>query len=128
MFYILPIHGAIDNCHTQHQDRLQLLLSTQPERNYGEPISISLILRIVRAQYAVARMLGVLNRLEENMITLTRATKTEYDSQPMSALQRPTLVLNRNWQPINIATVASALLMLWNDTAWIVDPIDYRLI
>jgi 5-methylcytosine-specific restriction endonuclease McrA len=42
-------------------------------------------------------------------------------------LQRPTLVLNRNWQPINVATVARALLMLWNDTARIVDPVDYQL-
>jgi hypothetical protein len=38
-------------------------------------------------------------------------------------LQRPTLVLNRNWQPINVATVARALIMLWNDSAKIVDPI-----
>ncbi len=36
-------------------------------------------------------------------------------------LQRPTLVLNRNWQPINVATVARALIMLWNDSAKIVD-------
>ena len=42
-------------------------------------------------------------------------------------LQRPTLVLNRNWQPINVATVARALIMLWNDSAKIVDPIDYKL-
>jgi 5-methylcytosine-specific restriction endonuclease McrA len=33
------------------------------------------------------------------------------------SLQRPTLVLNRNWQPINVATVARALIMLWNDSA-----------
>jgi len=39
-------------------------------------------------------------------------------------LQRPTLVLNRNWQPINVATVARALIMLWNDSANIVDPVD----
>ena len=38
------------------------------------------------------------------------------------SLQRPTLVLNRNWQPINVATVARALIMLWNDSAKIVDP------
>ncbi len=42
-------------------------------------------------------------------------------------LQRPTLVLNRNWQPINVATVARALIMLWNDAAKIVDPVDYQL-
>ena len=39
------------------------------------------------------------------------------------SLQRPTLVLNRNWQPINVATVARALIMLWNDSAKIVDPV-----
>ena len=43
------------------------------------------------------------------------------------SLQRPTLVLNRSWQPINVATVARALIMLWNDTARIVDPVDYQL-
>ena len=42
-------------------------------------------------------------------------------------LQRPTLVLNRNWQPINVATVARALLMVWNESARIVDPTDYQL-
>lgn len=42
-------------------------------------------------------------------------------------LQRPTLVLNRNWQAINVATVARALLMLWNDSAKVVDPFDYQL-
>jgi len=42
-------------------------------------------------------------------------------------LQRPTLVLNRNWQPVNVATVARALVMLWNETARIVDPADYQL-
>lgn len=44
-----------------------------------------------------------------------------------SVLQRPTLVLNRNWQPINVATVARALVMLWNETARAVDPVDYQL-
>lgn len=42
-------------------------------------------------------------------------------------LQRPTLVLNRNWQPVNVSTVARALLLLWNDSARIVDPVDYQL-
>ena len=32
-------------------------------------------------------------------------------------LQRPTLVLNRNWQPVNVATVARALVLLWNESA-----------
>jgi len=42
-------------------------------------------------------------------------------------LQRPTLVLNRNWQPVNVATVARALVLLWNESARIVDPADYQL-
>ena len=42
-------------------------------------------------------------------------------------LQRPTLVLNRHWQPVNVATVARALLMLWNQTVRVVDPADYQL-
>ncbi len=42
-------------------------------------------------------------------------------------LQRPTLVLNRNWQPVNVATVARALVLVWNESARVVDPSDYRL-
>ena len=42
-------------------------------------------------------------------------------------LHRPTLVLNRNWQAINVATVARALIMLWNESAKVVDPVDYQL-
>lgn len=42
-------------------------------------------------------------------------------------LQRPTLVLNRNWQPVNVATVARALILLWNKAAKVVDPADYQL-
>jgi len=42
-------------------------------------------------------------------------------------LQRPALVLNRNWQPVYVATVARALLLLWNESARVVDPADYQL-
>ncbi len=42
-------------------------------------------------------------------------------------LQRPTLVLNRNWQPVNVATVARALVLLFNETARVVDPADFQL-
>lgn len=42
-------------------------------------------------------------------------------------LQRPTLVLNRNWQPIHVATVARALVMLWSKAARVVDPTDFQL-
>ena len=44
-----------------------------------------------------------------------------------SILQRPTLVLNRNWQPVNVATVARALVLVWNESARVVDPHDYQL-
>lgn len=40
-------------------------------------------------------------------------------------LQRPTLVLNRHWQPIQVAPVARALLLLWNESARVVDPEDF---
>ena len=42
-------------------------------------------------------------------------------------LQRPALVLNRNWQPVNVATVARALVLLYNEAARVVDPDDYQL-
>lgn len=42
-----------------------------------------------------------------------------------AVLERPTLVLNRNWQPVGVATVARALVKVWNDAARIVDPEDY---
>lgn len=43
-----------------------------------------------------------------------------------SVLQRPTLVLNRNWQPVRVATVARALLLVWKDCARVVDPNDFQ--
>jgi 5-methylcytosine-specific restriction endonuclease McrA len=45
----------------------------------------------------------------------------------MAILERATLVLNRNWQPIHVTTVVRALVMLWNDTAKVVEPGEYRL-
>ncbi len=45
----------------------------------------------------------------------------------MNALDCPTLVLNRNWQPIHVTTVVRALVMLWNDIARAVEPDEYRL-
>ncbi len=41
-------------------------------------------------------------------------------------LNQPTLVLNRNWQPVHVATVARALVLLWNRRAIVVDPKDFR--
>ena len=60
------------------------------------------------------------------MTVATLERQTEFTGlSPM--LQRPTLVLNRSWQPINVATVARSLILLWNDSAKVVDPIDYQL-
>ena len=42
-------------------------------------------------------------------------------------LHRPTLVLNRNWQPVNVTPVCRAIVMVWNGTARVVDPADYQL-
>ncbi len=44
-----------------------------------------------------------------------------------AVLDHPTLVLNRNWQPVNVATVARALVMLWNESARVVDPESFQL-
>lgn len=44
-----------------------------------------------------------------------------------AVLERPTLVLNRSWQPVGVATVSRSLVLLWNDNAHVVDPADYRL-
>jgi 5-methylcytosine-specific restriction endonuclease McrA len=44
-----------------------------------------------------------------------------------AVLQRPTLMLNRNWQPVGVATVSRSLVMVWNGTARVVDPEDYQL-
>ncbi len=42
-------------------------------------------------------------------------------------LNRPTLILNRNWQPVNVACVARALVLVCRGTARVVDPHDYQL-
>ena len=44
-----------------------------------------------------------------------------------AVLERPTLVLNRHWQPVHVATVARSLTMLWNESAFVVDPEDFQL-
>ncbi|MBR9802484.1 MAG: HNH endonuclease [Rubinisphaera brasiliensis] len=43
-----------------------------------------------------------------------------------SALTRPTLVLNKSWQPVRVATAARCLIMLWNGTVKAVDLNDYQ--
>tara|TARA_R110002095_G_scaffold49045_1_gene43340 strand:+ start:1045 stop:1704 length:660 start_codon:yes stop_codon:yes gene_type:complete len=43
-----------------------------------------------------------------------------------STLERPTLILNRNWQPVGVTRVARAVVKIWNETARIVDPADYQ--
>ena len=42
-----------------------------------------------------------------------------------AVLNRPTLVLNRSWQPVGVASVSRSLVLLWNDNARVVDPQDY---
>jgi len=46
---------------------------------------------------------------------------------PKDVLDQPTLILNRNWQPIHVTTVVRALVMLWNEAARVVEPEEYRL-
>ncbi len=46
---------------------------------------------------------------------------------PINALQRPTLVLNRSWQPVNIASVARSFSMVYSGGARFVDPESYQL-
>ena len=45
----------------------------------------------------------------------------------VSVLERPTLVLNRHWQPVHVATVARSLVLLWNHAAHVVDPDNFQL-
>ena len=45
----------------------------------------------------------------------------------VEVLDRPTLVLNRSWQPVGVAPVRRSLTLLWNASACVVDPDDYRL-
>ncbi|MGY8766819.1 MAG: HNH endonuclease [Pirellulales bacterium] len=42
-------------------------------------------------------------------------------------LERPTLVLNRSWQPVGVASVARSLTQVFSGTARIVDPHDFQL-
>ncbi len=44
----------------------------------------------------------------------------------VSVLQRPTLVLNRSWQPVAVSTVARSLVKVWNASARIVDPLSFQ--
>lgn len=44
-----------------------------------------------------------------------------------NVLDRPTLVLNRSWQPVGVTPVARALVMLWNEVARAVEPDEYCL-
>ena len=44
----------------------------------------------------------------------------------IQTLDRPTLVLNRNWQPVSVAPVARALSLVVAERARIVDPVDFR--
>ena len=44
-----------------------------------------------------------------------------------AVLERPTLVLNRNWQPIGVTPVARSMTLVWNENARVVDPVDFQL-
>jgi len=43
-----------------------------------------------------------------------------------SVLSQPTLVLNRNWQPVHVANVQRALRLLFSGAACVVDPENYQ--
>ena len=43
-----------------------------------------------------------------------------------AVLSRPTLVLNRSWQPVAVSTVSRALVLVWNGSARVVDPTDFQ--
>jgi len=44
-----------------------------------------------------------------------------------ATLTRPTLVLNRNWHPVGVASVARSLTLVAAERARIVDPTDFQL-
>lgn len=44
-----------------------------------------------------------------------------------AVIDRSVLVLNKNWQPVGVTTVSKALVKVWNESARIVDPEDFRL-
>jgi 5-methylcytosine-specific restriction endonuclease McrA len=44
----------------------------------------------------------------------------------IQTLDRPTLVLNCNWQPVSVAPVARALSLVVAERARFVDPVDFR--
>src|SRR3954453_22339168 len=48
------------------------------------------------------------------------------ESIMVATLTRPTLVLNRNWQPVGVASVARSLTLVAAERARIVDPSDFK--
>ena len=42
-----------------------------------------------------------------------------------NVLTRPTLVLNKSWQPVHVQAVANAICKIWLGSARVVDPHDY---
>jgi 5-methylcytosine-specific restriction endonuclease McrA len=42
-------------------------------------------------------------------------------------LDQPTLVLNRNWQPVSVSTVSRSLVLVYSGQARVVDPQSYQL-
>ena len=57
---------------------------------------------------------------------MTGAGKTGTTFVVTSTLSRPTLVLNRSWQPVGVSTVARSLIKVWNESARIVDPETFQ--
>jgi 5-methylcytosine-specific restriction endonuclease McrA len=43
-----------------------------------------------------------------------------------TSINNPCLVLNRNWQAVNVCTIARALTLLWNENARVVNVSDYQ--
>src|SRR6187399_1964440 len=56
-----------------------------------------------------------------------RGLERQETAMTSSVLERPTLVLNRHWQPIAVSTVSRALIKVWNESARIVDPSSFQL-
>lgn len=44
-----------------------------------------------------------------------------------TTLDRPTLVLNRNWQPVGVMSVSKAFTKVWNESAKIIDPETFQM-
>ena len=78
----------------------------------------------LRRGHRRAAVVAVMLLVRLPVVTLRNGRKES--NMVAKTLERPALVLNRNWQPVNVATVARALVLLWNESARVVDPADYQ--